>query len=179
MKTRRLLAILFALASSVTFAQTPDAAPSTRADILRLFDVMQIREQMRNVMEQVIQQTKTMSHEAIKNRRPGITAEELARMDAMSEQTMKEFPIEGILDDMIPVYQKHLTKTDVDAMIAFYSTPTGKKILREMPAMTAEGMQAMYPRLQKQMDETMKRVEQMEEQTGKKPSTATQDEKKK
>ena len=49
-----------------------------------------------------------------------------------------------MLDDMIPVYQKHLTKSDVDEMIKFYSTPTGQKFLREMPAMTAEGMEAMH-----------------------------------
>ena len=40
--------------------------------------------------------------------------------------------------DMVPVYQKHLSKSDVEEMIKFYSTPTGQKILREMPAMTAE-----------------------------------------
>ena len=94
-------------------------------------------------------------------------------MDAMSEQTMKDFPVDGMLDDMIPVYQKHLTKSDVQALISFYSTPTGQKMLRELPAMTAEGMQAVYPRIQKQMDETMRKVEQMEdEERQKKPQGA-------
>jgi len=45
-----------------------------------------------------------------------------------------------MLDDMIPVYQRHLTKQDVDSMLAFYNTPTGQKLLREQPAMMAEGM---------------------------------------
>ena len=70
-------------------------------------------------------------------------------------------PIDGMLDDMVPVYQKHLSKTDVDAMVGFYSSPTGQKILGEMPAMTAEGMQAMQPRMRKMMDDAMERIEKM------------------
>jgi hypothetical protein len=65
-----------------------------------------------------------------------------------------------MFDDMIPVYQRHLSKSDVDEMIKFYSTPTGQKILREMPAMTAEGMQAMQPRMRKQMDEITREIDQ-------------------
>jgi len=60
---------------------------------------------------------------------------------------------------VVPVYQKHLSKGDVDDMVVFYSTPTGKKIMREMPAMMTEGMQATYPRLQKLMDDTMDQIE--------------------
>jgi len=70
-------------------------------------------------------------------------------------------PVDGMLDDMIPVYQRHLSKSDVDAMIGFYSTPTGQKMIREMPAIAAEGMQAMQPRLLKQMDEAKEKIEQM------------------
>ncbi len=85
----------------------------------------------------------------------------MAKADALADKIMKEFSVSDMLDDMIPVYQKHLTKSDVDEMIKFYSTPTGQKILREMPAMTAEGMQAMQPRLHKQMDQITREIDQM------------------
>jgi hypothetical protein len=159
-----LVAVVCFLAGSALGQQGVAVAPATRAEILKLFEVMKVRQQMQQVMQQVMQQTLTMSHEALKSRHPDISAEDLARLDAMADQTMKDFPVEGLLDDMIPVYQKHLTKTDVQALISFYSTPTGQKMLRELPAMTAEGMQAVYPRIQKQMDETMRRMEQMEEE---------------
>lgn len=32
---------------------------------------------------------------------------------------------------MVTVYQKHFTKSDVEALIGFYSSPTGQKMLRE------------------------------------------------
>jgi hypothetical protein len=60
---------------------------------------------------------------------------------------------------MIPVYQKHLNKSDVNAMVGFYSTPTGQKILREMPAMTTEGMQAMQPHLRQMMDDVSSQIQ--------------------
>lgn len=102
-----------------------------------------------------------MSHDELKRSNAKLTAAEIAKMDAMSEQVTKNMPIDGMLDDMIPVYQRHLSKSDVDAMVGFYSTPTGQKILREMPTIAAEGMQAVQPRLRKQMDEAKEKIEQM------------------
>ncbi len=162
MKTRWTLVMVFIFTASTLLAQaTPADAPSSREDIRKLFDVMQVRQQMRLVMEQVSQQMKAMTREALKKRNPEITEEELARIDSLAEENMKGFPVDSMLDDMIPVYQKHLTKTDVNAMIGFYSSATGQKLLREMPAMTSEGMQAAYGRMQKQMDATLQRVERM------------------
>lgn len=132
------------------------AAPE---DIRKLFDVMQIRSQMKLVMQQVYQQMRAMERDQIKNRKPSVTDEDMAKLDAISEQVLKGLSVEGMLDDMIPVYQKHLTKSDVNAMIGFYSTPTGQKILREMPAMTSEGMQAMQPRMRKMIDDANAQVE--------------------
>jgi uncharacterized protein len=74
---------------------------------------------------------------------------------------------------MIPVYQKHLTKGDVEAMGAFYASPTGQKLLREMPAMTAESMQAAGPRIQQMMENVMDRVEQMAKEDQKKHSESS------
>jgi hypothetical protein len=144
-----------------TFGQQPGDASASREDILKLFEVMHTREQMKQVMDQVLKQMKAMSHEQIKRRDPKLTDEEVAKLDARSEQFLNSMPFDGMLDDMIPVYQKHLTKIDVDAMIGFYSTPTGQKILGEMPAITAEGMQAMQPRLRKMIDEATQRMDRV------------------
>jgi hypothetical protein len=77
---------------------------------------------------------------------------------------------------MVPVYQKHLTKGDVDALVAFYSSPTGKKFLIEMPAITSESMQAITPLVQKTMgdasDRLAKEVEAMQEEQNKKSAPA-------
>src|SRR5262249_28877129 len=100
-------------------------------------------------------------HDAMRKRFPKVADEEMARLDQFTSEIMKDMPIEGLLDDMVPVYQKHLSKADVDAMGAFYSSPTGQKLLKEMPSMTAESMQAAGQSMQNLMDKVMDRAEQM------------------
>ncbi|GAA0918840.1 DUF2059 domain-containing protein [Luteibacter anthropi] len=46
-----------------------------------------------------------------------------------------------LIGRMVPVYQKHFTDKEIDELLKFYSTPTGQKVIREMPATMAEGMQ--------------------------------------
>ena len=139
---------------------------------MKLFEVMEIRDQMRTVMASIIKQQRTMIHESMKKRSPQITEEDLARMDRMSANLLKDLPVDGMIEDMVPVYRKHLTRGDVEAMGTFYASPTGKKLLREMPQMTAESMQAAGPRIQAMIDEVMEKAEQMaDEDTGKKKAT--------
>ena len=60
---------------------------------------------------------------------------------------------------MIPVYQRHLSKSDLDSVIAFYSSPVGQKLLREQPQMIQESMQAMAPIQQRMMRDMMDKVQ--------------------
>jgi hypothetical protein len=138
---------------------TASDAPASREDIFKLFEVMQVRSQMSSMMSQVMAQMRAMNRAQMKKQNPDITEADLAKIDAKSEELIKSMPFDGMLDDMVPVYQRHLAKSDVDAMIAFYATPTGQKLLHEMPAIVAEGMQAMQPRLMKQMDEIRRKAE--------------------
>jgi hypothetical protein len=45
-----------------------------------------------------------------------------------------------LINMLIPVYDKHLTEEDLDALIAFYSTPTGQKIIKSLPEIMKESM---------------------------------------
>ena len=49
-------------------------------------------------------------------------------------------------------------------MSVFYSSPTGQKLMKEMPAMTAESMQAAGPRMQAMMDKMMDKSKKMAEE---------------
>ena len=175
MKRILMLTVVFLMIALPALAQVADsasAAPATRDDILKLFDTMHIRDQMRLVMDSVAKQQREMIREGLKKRAPQMTEQDLARLDQFTSDMLKDFPVDGMLDDMIPVYQKHLNKADVDAMNAFYQSPTGQKMLREMPAMTAESMQASSPRIQAMMDKVMERAEQLaREERNKKTQT--------
>jgi len=169
MRLRRMSAVtLLFVASSPLLAQSD--APATREDVLKLFDTMKIHEQMRSVMDSVVKQQRAMIHETLKKRSPQITEEDFARLDQLTANIVKDMPVDTLLDDMIPVYEKHLSRSDVDAMNTFYASPTGQKLLREMPAMTAESMQAAGPHMQAMMEKVMDQAEKMDAEGRKKQS---------
>jgi hypothetical protein len=114
-----------------------------------------------------------MMHQTLKQRYPQMSAEKIARADRLMQETMKDMPMDAMLDDMIPIYQKHFSKTDIDAMTAFYASPTGHKMMQEMPALTTESMQASSVRMQKQMEAVMRQAEQIVNEDQEKPKPAT------
>jgi hypothetical protein len=169
------IVLLAGLMAPVALSQTSAEAPATRDDILALFNLMHVREQIQPAMEFVAKQQRAIIHDNLKRQSPRISPEDLARLDQFTADIMKELPIDGMLDDMVPVYQKHLTKSDVEAMSAFYSSPTGQKLLHEMPAMTTESMQAASPRIQALMDKVMERAREMAKDDQQKSTTPKSD----
>jgi uncharacterized protein len=178
MKLSILLFLLCLPAVAQVTTSSPGTDTATKEQIQKLFDVMQIREQSHRMMDSVEKQMQVMSTQTVKMRYPQISAAELARANRITEESLKQVPMDAILDDMIPIYQKHLSQTDVDAMITFYSSPTGKKLMQEMPAITQEAMQMSYQHMQKQIDDVLRRVdESMREDEQRKPQKPSTQEK--
>jgi uncharacterized protein len=169
---RFLTVILFA--TSTLFAQqpAPSDTPASKEEVEKLFEVMQVHQQMRQVMDAMMKQQTAIIHETLKKRYPQTSADRIARADKLIADTMKDMPIDAMLDDMIPIYQKHFSKIDIEAMTTFYGSPTGQKMMQEMPVLTTEAMQASYARMQKQMDATMQRAEQIVNEDQEKPKSA-------
>jgi hypothetical protein len=53
---------------------------------------------------------------------------------------MDLYPADEMLADMTAIYQRHLSKDDVDGMIAFYSAPAGQHLLDAQPVIAQEYM---------------------------------------
>ena len=163
MKAKLVMCLFLVWMSASVWAQTtvsiaPDA-PS-KEDVRKLFDIMSSKEQVRQMMDQVFQQMRTMNREQMKKRHPDVSEEEMARLDRQSEDLIKNFPLDDMLNDMIPVYQKHFTKADIDGLTAFYASPTGQKFLHEIPAVTGETMRVVLPRIQASVEQAMKQADQ-------------------
>ncbi|MGA9706840.1 MAG: DUF2059 domain-containing protein, partial [Candidatus Sulfotelmatobacter sp.] len=107
--------------AQTTVSIAPDAA--SKEDVQKLFDVMASRDQMAQMMQKVFAQMRTLNRDEIKKRHPDITAAQLASMDRQSEELLKNFPLDEMLSDMIPVYQRHFTKTEIDSFTSFFSSP--------------------------------------------------------
>jgi len=180
---RRFVLAIFVLicTSSIGFAQQdPADSPATKEDVQKYLDIMHSREMMTQVIDAMAKPMHQMVHQQYEKNKDKLPADFEARMNKLMEDTMKSFPWDEILDSMVPVYQKHFTKGDIDHLVAFYSTPTGQKVLRELPAITAEAMQSMLPLIQQRMEamtrdlqqQVAEMIKQSEAKPGQNPPTS-------
>ena len=99
------------------------------------------------------------THEQCEKDKDKLPADCEERINKMLDGLMKEMPFDEMMQAMVPAYQKHFTKGDMDALIAFYSAPTGQKVLKELPAVMAEGMEAMMPIMRQSVEKLTERAE--------------------
>lgn len=161
------ICLVFACASYAQ--QDPKDQPASKEDIQRYMDVMHSREMTMGILQAMKPGMHKMVSEQMKNQ-PNLPPDFQARMDAMMDDMIDSLPIDELLQAMAPVYQKHFTKGDVDALVAFYSSPTGQKLLKELPAITGEAMQASTGIIQKMVANMQQRVQeqiaQVQKQSG-------------
>jgi len=159
-RTLIILAICLGFGLRAVAQQNPDDAAATKEDIQRYLEVTHSRQMMGQMVEAMMKPMHQMVHEQFEKDKDKLPADFETRMTKMMDDTMRSFPWDDMIQSMIPVYQKHLTKGDVNAMAAFYSTPTGQKLLKEMPQIMAEAMQTMMPMLRRHMEAMQERMQQ-------------------
>jgi uncharacterized protein len=157
-------------ASSVP-AANPDAA--SKEQIMRFLDLMQIRTRMVQMMDGMKVGMKNGAEAGLKQEIPNPSPEQLAKVDLVADTIFKEFPIDEMIDAMIPIYQRHLTKADLDAIVAFYSSPAGQRLLKEQPAMMAEGMKVGQDIMLKKVPELTQRLNAEVDRIGKEEAKKT------
>ncbi len=143
---RRILCVLMLLLAglpllSAQAAEQSTTQPATREEVLKFMEVLQLRATLVRYFDGVGQQAKLGAEQGFKQKVPDPTPEQMAALDKFAEGLFKDMPVDEMLDAMVPIYQKHLTKSDLDAILTFYNSPAGQKLLREQPAMMQEGMQ--------------------------------------
>lgn len=150
---RVLVAIGVMLVVSCTcLAQTSDDAPATKADVERYFKIVQSHDMMKKMTATMSQSMQQLMHDQYLKHKDELPADYESKMTAMLDGMFADMPMDEMVEAMVPAYQKHLTKGDIDNLVAFYTSPTGEKFLREMPSMMAEAMQDMMPVMTKYMD---------------------------
>jgi len=145
MKKIAVLSLLACLLAVPAFcgAQQADASDAPdKADVMKFLELMHARTQMVQMLQGMAKQMKIGAEDGFKQKVPDATPEQLAKVDRICDAILGSLPIDDLIDAIVPIYQKHLTKEDLAAVTAFYSSPAGQKILKELPAIMAESMQA-------------------------------------
>jgi len=134
-------------------AQTAADAPASKEDVENYLQAVHSHEMMKQMVEAMAKPMHQMAHEQCEKDKDRLPADCEAQMNKIMDGMMKDIPWDQIMDSMVPVYQKHFTKGDMEELTAFYSAPTGQKVLKEMPGIMADSMQTMMPIMRKSIDQ--------------------------
>jgi hypothetical protein len=139
-----LMMLSFVLAVPVVSAaqETSGSDVPDKAEVMKFLDLMHAKAQMVQALDGMAKQMRIGAEQGFKEKVPDATPEQLARVDHIFDDIFKSLPVDDMVDAIVPIYQRHLTKTDLAAITAFYASPAGQKILKEMPAIMSEAMQA-------------------------------------
>ena len=143
-------------------ASTASNLRPTTTQVLKFMEVMQVRQRIQSTVQTEQEQMKSvvhnMFHKALPNATPAEKAEFEEIVASELNKMFSDYPLEDVLRDMVPVYQSHFSESDLEQILAFYSSPIGQKVLKEMPAITAEAARVSMTRLQPKIDKAMENV---------------------
>jgi uncharacterized protein len=147
----------------------PAAEMPSREQLLTLFEVMQLRAQMQDLLKMLPaaleQQLQSQQEEVELSLAPAgggdLTPEQKATRDRITkkyfELAERIYPLDEMLNDMVEVYQRHLTREDVDGILAFYRSPAGKHLVEAQPVMASEVMPAVTKKMEARSKELVDR----------------------
>jgi uncharacterized protein len=138
-------------------------APS-RDQVMTLLNLMQVRKAMTAAMEGMKQIMKDSAEQSFRERVPDATPKQLEALRAMFDDILAAMPLDEMENAIVAIYQRHLTKTDVEEMIRFYSSPVGKKLVQEQPQIMQESMQAGAAIQEKRVGEIQAKIQQRMQQ---------------
>jgi hypothetical protein len=150
-------------------AQSSDEA-ATRDDVILYLRTMRTHDLMQRTMRVQVDAMHALMRDQIMKDKGSLPPNFDTKFKNETDDLLKNMPLDEIVDAMIPAYQKHFTKGDIQAMTAFYVSPVGQKILEELPAVLQEGNQAAMPMLSKYLSDWQARMKKDLEESQEKPA---------
>jgi len=130
----------------------------TNEQMTKLFQAMRLKEQRAAMLKQLpamMQQQVTAQMKSMEENLPGgspIPPEQKETIQKLTSKYMDKalnlYPADEMIADMSAIYQKHLSREDVEAMIAFYVSPAGQHLLELSPVVMKEYMPMVMQRMQ-------------------------------
>ncbi len=172
---------VLAQAPAVQPADTPTAAATaaipadqqpSKEQLAKLFELMRLRDQLATItkmMPAMMQQQMTAQIKQMQQDHPEMASsmaeEQQQASTKFMERAMDLYPADEMIADMAGLYQKHMTRSDVDGIIVFYSSPAGQHLLDIQPVIMQEYMPLVMQRVQERLkpltDEMIKEMKEI------------------
>jgi len=136
MRTLRKSVWIVALTSMLAAATPPATAQDTKTALIRelmaITNSMELADQMHAVVSQKM-------IDMVLGRQPGISAKIL---ESLKSEIVAEFrDSRGEIESaVIDIYARNFSEAEIGGLVEFYKTPLGKKVIQQMPAISAESM---------------------------------------
>jgi uncharacterized protein len=160
----RILCLLTLCASLVYAADNPSAsptsAPPSESSIKQLLELAQAHKLVDSVMAQM----DNLMQETIAQATKGQPISDKVQKDIDQRRNEVVALMKDLLDwrklepMYIRIYQKTFTQPEIDGMIAFYKTPSGRAVISKMP----KAMQNTIDEMQQMMGPVMQKMQQMQ-----------------
>ena len=152
---RRTMAVLLLVAAMLSIgagARSASAGGEKRASreqIMKLLEVTRCREAVKSGVLAMRGQMVEPFRQMLRRDLPDAGAAELAEMEQvigrLMDRSLEKFPVDQVVDAMVPAYQEELSASEAEAMIAFYSSSVGREISRKMVSISARAMRDSQP----------------------------------
>ncbi len=168
-----LACLAFGFSGSVSVLAQAGDERASKDDIILYMRTMRSHDMFQRIMEVQSRNMQQLFRDQMLKEKGSVPPDFDAHFKKAMDDMIKGMPIDEVTQAMIPAYQKHFTKADIEAMNAFYSSPVGQKVLQELPVVLQEGSQAAMPILSKYLDQWKDRMQQelkgMDDDTSRKP----------
>ena len=138
-----MLVLLLALASPAATRAGPD---SHREAVARLFELTHIQQLIEDSVDNVL---------ALQISQNPALAEHRVVLRAF---LVKYIGWQALKDDLEAMYLQAFTEAELDEMNAFYSSPTGQKVLQRLPELVQQRNQLAMQRLQEHIGELQQAI---------------------
>ncbi len=154
--------------SAAASREIPAAEKPSREQLLELFQVMRIRSQMEEMLrmlpaplQQQLQSEQTEVELSLMQTGGELTAAQKSARDRVTQKYFvlaeKQYPVDEMLSELVAVYQRNLSREDVDGIIAFYRSTPGQHLLDAQPLMAKEVMPAVTKKFEARDKELVER----------------------
>ena len=134
----RLPTLLFALAFAVATPALAQAPKPVDSAALAQAKVFMEKSGSAALSQQMVNGVLMAQKAALEQANPGKTAEIAEVIGLMQAEFAKQIPT--MIDAMAGVYAQHFTKDELTQVTAFYDSPVGRKMVKEMPQILSESM---------------------------------------
>jgi len=137
------------------------AAPPSQAQIDQLLEVTRARETTDGMLPQIQASQQQMIQQMLAGK--DLSAEEQHKLDAAVAASMNAITALLSWEELQPLYRDLYAQTfnadEVQAMIDFYTSPVGQSMVRKMPQLMQNAMQAVQSRLIPILQELQRNLE--------------------